>query len=172
MDDSQKKGPVPEARLGAVLGLTRETMRRLRNEHLREGQDFTLDGNRVLYTEEAAGRVAELVKVGGRQLKQLLEDVPAPKKAPPHHEATITGDTVTLRVWKTYATKREEGKLVYGKVLHAHFPDADPTEAANLVRVRVRSSEHYVRGMEIPAVHLVEDLYQCARPDPRWRGAW
>ena len=41
-----------------------------------------------------------------------------------------------------------------------------------LVRVKVRSSKNFIPGMRLPVRHLQDDLYELARPCPRWKGIW
>ena len=41
-----------------------------------------------------------------------------------------------------------------------------------VVRMRVRDSENFVAGMEVPLRHVAADLYECERRAPRWRGKW
>jgi len=46
------------------------------------------------------------------------------------------------------------------------------TDGLNMVRVRVRNSAGFVKDMLIPCRPVHDDVWELARPCPRWRGKW
>lgn len=40
------------------------------------------------------------------------------------------------------------------------------------IRIRVRNSRHFVKGMKAPVRCIDGDLFELTRPCPRWRGRW
>ena len=46
------------------------------------------------------------------------------------------------------------------------------TDGAGVLRVRVRNSENFIKGMKIPVRLIQGDLYELARACPRAKGRW
>jgi hypothetical protein len=142
-----------EMTVAANCGLSRDAIAELRKEHLTQGVHWDYVRKRVMYSAAGAARLRAAV------------DLPPDeeKDAPPN--TAEQPQAITLVVWRTFP----KGNT---RVVEAYAPGKDPLDRSNIVRVVVRSSEHYVPGMHVPAIHEWDDVYRCARPDPRWRGTW
>jgi len=153
--------PFYEVRIADVLGLSREVLMLFRREHLARMEDWTKDGNHVVYTWGACGQALEFFTGTASQLTDIaaLERLAAippvallQKKTAPR----LSKEVVTMKVAELYRNKRIIGARADGEV----------------VRVRVRSSKNFVIGMEIPVVQVEENLWDLARACPRRRGKW
>lgn len=157
----EKNGPqfdVPEKNLAGIVGLTPRLLRSLRSEQLREGVHWRLEQGRVCYGAEGVARVQELL-----DLTRSLET----GAAPPAKANAAGGPNkapVTLKVFRIFGANP--------KILEAHLPERDPAIVKNRVRVRVKNSANFTKGMEIPVTELSAGLYELARACPRSRGRW
>lgn len=143
-----------ETRVASACGLSRDRIAELRKAHLTQDVDWAYVCKRVLYTAAGAAKVRAAISL-------------PPVETTPPPETAEQPEPVTLAVWRTFP----QGNT---RIIEAYVPGTNPEERSNIVRVRVRSSEHYVPGMNIPAVPSEEGegLFTCARPDPRWKGTW
>ena len=142
-----------EARVAAECGISRDLASDLRRKHLIEGEDFAYVRKRVMYTGAGVAKLQAALSLEADDIK-----APAPDTAK-------QPEAVKLVVWRTFPTGNT-------KILEAYAPGKDPLDRGNIFRVQVRSSANYIKGMELPAIHEHDDVYRCARPDPRWRGTW
>lgn len=147
----------PESKLSHVLGPSRNELRRLRGIHLTEGIDWIVEKRRVVWTFS-----------GVEKIRAVLTLPPAPT-APEAASAVATTlpAPVTLLV--------HNARLVNNKLILAYAPGTDPSDPKNILRVRVRSSENFMRfvhgkPMEIKARHLDADYYELAGQCPRRKG--
>lgn len=151
---------VPESHLPNTLGINRDELRELRRAHLIEGTDWFLDGKNITYRPSGLQKIREALKLPPEE-----KNAPAPSEEHPQP----LPEPETLLVWNP--------RLVNTRILLAYKPDTDPHDPKNLLRVRVRSSENFVRSvngkpMELKARHIQADLYELATPCPRWKGRW
>lgn len=167
---------VREGQLSQRLGINRDVLRYLRQQHLQEDVHFARIAKKIHYTTEGADIIRQRLDLSPDELQKLI--AAAHEKAAPPEEplrqrrnADQSG-TVTLKVWKSFSFPQPDGSLRYNGVIEAYLPNTDPEVPANRLRVTVRSGANYVRHMEIPARHIAGDVYECTRPDPRWRGSW
>lgn len=147
----------PESKLSFVLGPSRNELRRLRGIHLQEGTDWLVEKRRVMWT-----------LTGVEKIRAVLT-LPPEKTAPVPACAVPTGlpEPVTLLVYNA--------RLVNKKLILAYAPGTDPGVPKNILRVRVRSSENFMRfvhgkPMEIKARLVQADLYELAGQCPRRKG--
>lgn len=152
-----------ELHLRTALGLNKDEVRALRQQHLVEGEHWVLYHKRVVYSLAGAVRLQELVGVSG----ELPEINAAPSSNADQPEA-LAEVLTTLVVYRT--------GLRNGRIILAHKKGAERERltTADLVRVRVRRDKNLVRGMEIPCRLLpgYKDLYELAHALPRRRGVW
>ena len=148
-----------EAHVAGSLGICRDHIRHLRQTFLTEGVHWAYVKKRVMLSEAALSILAQKKalpypttefseKAQGEAVAAQRLLLPAPFKG-------------TLVAWSSPKNSR---------ILLAYPPGTDPQNRLNLVRVRVRSNENFVRGMEFQAQHVNEDLYDLVGSCPRWRG--
>ena len=104
------------------LGVAEEVVRKLRKEHLREGEDFVREGNRIRYSAAAAARLMELLHVPpvvleAPSLRPLKAWVVRPRVNPRFVEARLMdGALIEVRV-------RDNRLLVPGMVMECTETD-------------------------------------------------
>jgi hypothetical protein len=147
----------PESKLSFVLGPSRNELRRLRGIHLQEGVDWLVEKRRVMWT-----------LTGVEKIRAVLT-LPPEKTAsvPACAVATALPAPVTLLVYNA--------RLFNKKMILAYAPGTDPGEPKNILRVRVRSSENFMRfvhgkAMEIKARLISGDQYELVGNCPRRKG--
>jgi hypothetical protein len=154
------------------LGVSEERVRELRaapNGPLEEGVDWMKEGNRIVYSEGAVGKLA--AALAGETTGKLGEKEEAAVE--PAEAAAETPAGIEIVVAKLWPNPR----YVAGVVLMDSDPRSHPgfapvPEGRPLVRVRVRSSLCLARGMVMAECrHLGSDLYECDRL-PRRKGQW
>jgi hypothetical protein len=148
-----------EAHVAGALGISRDHIRYLRKTFLKEGEHWAYVKKRVMLSASALSILAQKKalpypttefseKAQGEAVAAQRLLLPAPFKG-------------TLVAWSSPKNTR---------ILLAYFPGTDPNNRLNLVRVRVRDNQNFVRGMEFKARHINEDLYDLEGSCPRWRG--
>ncbi|MBM4165239.1 MAG: hypothetical protein FJ222_12485 [Lentisphaerae bacterium] len=156
-----------EREVAEKLGLSRATIRAVREKVLVRGRDYDLEGGAVKYTDAGLQRVE--LEVGAKTAAPSTTPSPAENRrggegqdSPPPASKAPEG---TLRD----DFSPQEAVVVRGfrnlRLIQAEI-------AGRLVRVRVRNSVNFVKGMRIPVRLLNGDLYELARRCPRWRGRW
>lgn len=140
--------PVLESALALELGLTKEAMRDLRKKHLAAGE-FALGRRGMCFTHAAANRLRAALGV-------------SEKKAPAEKE-TPAPSVVSTTVVTLYIKAKPMNKRIV-------LACADEALMGEVVRVRVRSSENFIKGMEIHALHDTGTLYSLVGRCPRFRG--
>lgn len=152
--------PYEEKRARAALGLHKDDMRALRKAKLSTA-DWTVYKKRVYLSHAALQAIAAAV-----QAPSLKKNAPASQIERRHDPDPATALPVTLRVVRT--------DLANDHLLLACDDDDDPDHPKRPLRVRVRTTAHFVRGMQIPArlVPGYDDLYELTRPLPRKKGKW
>jgi hypothetical protein len=140
-----------------VLGPSRNELRRLRGIHLQEGVDWVVEKRRVMWTLSGVEKI--------RRVLTLPPEKTAPD--PACAVATALPAPVTLLVYNA--------RLVNRKMILAYAPGTDPADAKNILRVRVRSADNFMRfvhgkPMEIKARLISGDQYELVGNCPRRRG--
>lgn len=167
-----------EAHVAGAMGISRDTIRDLRKKHLREDTHWAMDRGKVMLCDEAVRLLHEALRlatqtpapaVNASQRRAQATALPASRLIGPEGNPGMLlniqrGPEVILKAW--HATRNTA-------ILEAYHPGTDPSQRHNIVRVRVKSNENFVRHMELPA-RLVQppDLYELTRPCPRDRGRW
>lgn len=155
--------PYEENHLRYKMGLTKEDMRRHRQEHLMPSTDFTVHKKRVYWSLAAVRR---LLAVLSPSPKKNAPAPPARSGADPAPAKTTPPEIVTLRVVRCDLPNKH--------MLHACLPTEDPDRPKKTLRVRVRDTANFVRRMELPALRVegYTDLYDLAHALPRKKGKW
>lgn len=150
-----------ETHLPQRLGVSLDDLRELRVGCLREGVHWKKIKRRVTYCAQGVQALTEALEAS---------EPPESAAASPGDVAEDSGPvraavtTVTLVVFR--------GAQKNAHIIEAHLPDTNPADPQQRLRVRVKHSEHFVRGMQIPAIEIGPGFYELGRPCPRWRGKW
>lgn len=142
--------------MATALGLSIPVLRKLRREHLIEGEDWRIEGRFVVYTLSGRDRMSKLLE------NELQSHDPDGGKGPIEIAMPEpAGEVERADLWliKTVRNPRI--------VLAALTPGGEPDQ-----RVRVRSSANFLPGMVLPCLREAENLWTLGRACPRWRGKW
>lgn len=184
---------IPQGQVAAVLGIS-VTEIRARKKRLAEGTDWVRDGNRVLFCDEGVQKMRAALSLPAAPPELLVVITEAgpglPEKKPGAASAGAPGnggDTppVPRRVFHLpdappvpVAAEQVRELVVYRRVtnarlLEAHRAGADPNDRSQVVRVQVRDSANFTKGMLLP-VRLVQlpDLFEFTGRLPRWLGKY
>lgn len=161
-----------ERLIAGALGLTQDEIREIREKSLRPKEHWITHKRRIMYSPQGEQELIRLVKASER----------TPTPATPHRDNAEVPGALPSTVAKKNADKKGAPEIItlkvfrsglaHSQIIEAHFPDKDPANVKNRVRVRVRSDKHFTRGMEIPVTWLQEGLYLLARACPRSKGKW
>jgi hypothetical protein len=176
---------IRETRLCAELELSKDRLRERRAYYLQEGKHWAIVDKRVQYSQVGAEilRSTRAAVLPARGNKNAATGDAAPVRRP-----------IALLLEKNPpppAPLKFEGKLIAWaapprnrKVVICYFPGADPYNPMELVSLRVRDNQNFLRGMRIPddkppgskvrvnAVKDSQDVFELMGPTPRWRGRW
>lgn len=136
-----------ESKVAKTLGLARDRIRELREQHLEEGADWRTRGNAVVLTARGLEKITALAQ-------GETPAAPAPVKAGPPEVARL----VVARLCGNH------------RLLHARRRDAGPEAVALLVRVK--TNEHFMAGMEFDAIACGDGTFQFTGRLPRRKGRW
>lgn len=156
-----------EERLAARLGVSRELLRTFRDENLTEGQQWTMAGREVAYSE--AGVRMLLTHLGAR-LREKRPQGPGGLTIQGLLEEARLEDATEAVDEKKAAGPVEDELTVQALTRNGQIVMA--TRGEELVRVRVRESRHFVPGMRMTCRHLQADLWELVGRCPRFRGRW
>jgi hypothetical protein len=167
-----------ESALVSSLGLPRKKISALRGSALVRGVDWAHTAGEVRYSDAGRAKLHELLAIPAPAVAEDLapkdptsppfygvlnsaEDLatalaPLPPDDPPDHPPR-PGEIRVLVCVRTYPLNR--------RVVQARLGET-------LVRVRMRTSEHFVPAMELKARFVGADLWELAQRLPRWKGKW
>lgn len=152
MDRNQKKEELTrEEELAAQLGVSRDALREVRSKVLTEGPDWVKQGREVVL------RPAGVVKVHAALGHRSVAEAPDPK-APEGPAAPLQASAV--EVLRVHSIPRNKRLLLA------------VNGAGAVLRVRVKDSGKFTRGMEVSAVRCRGDLYEHVGRLPRYRGRY
>lgn len=144
-----EEGWVEESMIREALGVSRQAVKKMRDENLVEGVDFRRVKNRVELTQEAAKRLVQHTGKGDPEkiVQAAAEGLPAAEKK----------------------SRREDGKVtrIFAPnhlVLECELPGGD------LVPVRVRDNRKFIVGQVIPLIQGDGCLWFLDAPQPHVRG--
>jgi hypothetical protein len=163
-----------ESIIAGRLGISRDTVREIRERCLTEGVDWMREKKRVLLTDSGVARVAEAVKNTAPDAgpPEPVPEASAEKNAASGESSAVDGavscvDDVPAAAEKNAAVKRLK---VHKLVLNPRLILA--TDGAAVVRVRVPDCRNFIKGMEFNARLIGGDLYELVGRCPRFRGRW
>lgn len=148
---------LPESQLAHTLGPNRNELRALRQKILTKDVDWLYEKKRAVYTPSGIEKIRAHLRLSDEK------SAPAPIVALP--------EPITLLVWNC--------RLPHKRIILAYKPGTDPHDVKNLLRVRVRSSENFLRfingkPMELKA-RLIEghtNYYELVGRCPKAKGRW
>lgn len=173
---------VRETAVCAVLGMSKDELRRRREHFLAQGQHWDYVDKRVMLS-----RIGAQILAGTKNAS-----LPARQEARPATADSVRRrGPVALLCEKNPPPVRFTGQLIAWaapphnrKVVICHLPGTDPLQWQNLVTLRVRDNSNFLRGMPIPGtkppgnrvkvtgVGEREDVFDLQGPVPRWKGRW
>lgn len=155
-----------ESKVAGRLGLSRDTMRALRTEHLVYLADWETISGRICLTDDAVGKIAAVLRLPPVDAAPPISNAETEKSAP----SEATGTTTRLLVWNA--------KMKNRRIIEAYAVGTNPSLRQNILRVRVKNADNFLRvgydgkPMELPVVHVQADLYELVGPCPRKKGRW
>lgn len=136
------------------IGLSLDVARELRGRWLVEGEDFARVSNRIVYCEEGVQKLRE---------KARVPEETTGEKTPPGKDLEGV-QAVKMVVYRTVPNPR---------IVLCHLAGTAVPDLSNAVRLVVKSSKNFVRGMEAEGLRMdQEDLYELVGPTPRRKGHW
>ena len=158
-----------EKEIAEELGVPLDAVAEQRAKHLVRGQDYDRVGHFIAYAAAAKETILAVFRVPPEkaavdQDKKKAAEVGTPTAEPANAEAGAGGEP-------TVQTE-PEAVLAVVSALYRNTRLVGATIGINEIRVRVRNSRNFVRGMEIPVRHVRDDVYELARRAPRFRGKW
>lgn len=158
MSDVQTEFTEKESSLSRSMGIPRGSLREARSKLL-EGTDWAMVNNAVMYSETGMKRL-ERVLTGKTEYGPTAH---AEKATGPVNDSDAAlvhapAPPVQKKCVVTSVTRNRQ-------ILMANIDEKD-------CRVRVRSSENFVPGMELTVHHIDEDLYEFIGRCPRAKGRW
>ena len=147
---------IVERELAAELGISHNQLKGLRAQHLQETADWRLVQGFVCYTPKARAKVMAAL---GLKITQ-------PKKRPPAPE----GNVRALLPAKSATSLAVQLATIVGLTKNRHIVMADL--GPERIRIRVKASRNFRKGMEAPVRLLEDNLYELACRCPRRSGRW
>jgi hypothetical protein len=141
---------VSEETAAEMLGIRISEVKRLKRKLLLEGVDYLIDGKTIKISPDGLKKVSAAVRpLERKEVKALVVEIPS---NPLRRDLVVDGTCPNPRI------------------LMAHFDDASgPVK----VRVRVRDSRNFTKGMTVPDCRMVDEtLYAFEGRLPRLRGRW
>lgn len=150
-----------EIKMAALLGLSRDEIRALRQEYLTEGTHFKTVKKRLYLSEQGVNLLLS---------KKTLPRPAAPINTPPSETAArprqllliapFEGD---LLVWQ---------KANNPRILLLIYPHDHMDSPQFIAQMQVRDNKNFVRGMKVRARHIEGVWYEHVGNLPRWRGKY
>lgn len=125
--------------------------------HLVQGVDWVVEKRRVVWALSGVEKIRALLTL------------------PPEKNASAPVSAVPAGLPVAVELLVYNPRLTNKRMILCYRPETDPAKPENIVRVRVRSSENFVRlvhgrPMVIKARHIQADLYELAGQCPRRKG--
>lgn len=171
-----------ESSLAGRFGVSREEVRRARKRALSD-EDWGVDRKRVVVSPEGVKKLAEELQVmrsekneeasnfasagaggvetGAGAAEEQGEGIASQNDGSPEVEQALGPAEAEVEYFELH-------KLV----VNPRMILARSKATGQVVRIKVKDAGKFCRGMEIPARQIQGDLYELARPEPRWRGRW
>lgn len=177
--------------VASLLGIPMSEIR-ARKKNLAEGVDWVRSGNNVLFCDAGVKKMRAGLNLAASPAQEaslplalpaamvapVVPDEAPAKKTPPPARGSDSPRRVFCLPDAPPSPEQVRVLVVHQRVanpqiLEAHRPGADATDRSQVVRVRVRSSANFVRGMVLE-VRLVQlpDLFEFTGRLPRWLGKY
>lgn len=148
-----------EVELAAATGIHARVFQRLRLKELKEGSDWKLSGQKVVYGKNALARALELAT--GEKVKKSGAIAGLPLNELERRcllQISVATPPVTAIMARFFPNRHLIGAtLADGKLIH----------------VRVKSAKNFRRGMELPLRwNEGVQMFELARKLPRFPGRW
>jgi len=164
-----------EKDLAASMGVDRDLLRQIRQAKFKEGEDFRKKGRAIILTEKALHTIKKVLF--GKKPPQPAERPPVAPDAPDPEMVEAYEDTIEQAAQKARIDENSGkkpplllGPEVHTLIMHKKYRNKRIIGAYlgdKLMRVEVRNSHHFKRGMELPCVHVQQDLYKFVGKAPR-----
>lgn len=161
-----------ERNVATEIGLSSEAIRELRLKYLDPEEDWALVRGLVRYTKKARDILLTAVRIPPAEAPSVA---PAGAEAPTQSEAAETlraigpgGAWTILEDPRPWRPAEVTGRYKNRRVFLARLL----VEPFTIVTVRVRDSEKFLVGMEVPVRAIDVNLYELASRLPRWPGRW
>ena len=171
--------PFEESTVRKKLGLTKDDLRPWRKKRLVEGADFITHKKRLYWNAGAVRQAFEQFGLSAPPLpgepgaSTIPHDREAEKGDVAREPEPVTAPPGPPAIEQLLVVRAD---LANRRMLQACPKGDNPERPKRLLRVRVRSADNFIRGMEIPAIRVeaygMTDLYDLARALPRKRGVW
>lgn len=145
---------IAEADAAKSIGLSRETIRQLRETALVRGIDWAIDRGKVMLTQEGVDQIARHAK----NAPAAASLAPGPPQPP--IEQPIEVELTVVRA-----------NLVNWHVLEAVTADGARVTVRTTAQTP-RSASNFIPGMKIRAHRTESEIYQQVGRAPRYRGRW
>jgi hypothetical protein len=149
--------PWTEIGLSRTLGVNRSLLKNIRADFKR-GEDWTVEGKNVLWSEKGAGRAASLIG-----LPIVIKDDGSPSGVEITNAPTIEMVNGNLPSCEEMEVTRYE--FINPRIIEAKLPDGE------LVFVTVTSNKNFRKGMKIRA-ELRGNVWTLDGRCPRYPGRW
>lgn len=165
-----------EEEVAKTLGVTRGEIKKLRAAHLQEGADWEVQGRDVVLTDDGLTRLQDAIarlKVKAAEKEQATQNElhAMYEEQSAQHVSKIMPEVLQGILQKVQENRKAEKMKVLKTFRNPRIMEC-ATEEGKVVRVRVRSSENFLPGMELQAFHEQDDVYTFEGRCPRWRGKW
>lgn len=145
-----------EKQMAVALGIPLRSLREIRKKMLAE-KDWRREGRAVVLNPAGIKKLEEMLELKKKAGEPANEDAVKPQRKGEGKGLGLEGEELTGRVAKIWHSK--------ARVLGVEI-------AGELLKVRVRTCEKFLLGMEIPIRKIGPDMWELARALPRWRGKW
>lgn len=152
------------------IGINRDIFREFRLKHLTEYADWEINAGQVFLSEDAAKKTLRHIEL------QITQDTPqdmsSSGKASTHPSEPLMG---ALKQSALFPDEKRQVSLMVctlyrnPRIIGALNPE-DPDK--KVLRVRVKNSKNFIKGMKIPCRHVKNDLWDLVGRCPRSRGRW
>lgn len=151
-----------ESVLASRMGVNRQILREKRKAAT-EGEHWSwVGGNRVCWSEAGLVWLENALRAprNDRGVDPSPESSTAGNEQDAHAALAKPAQKTAVRQFSVVRTFLSNPRLLLA------------TDGLNMVRVRVRNSAGFVKDMLIPCRPVHDDVWELARPCPRWRGKW
>lgn len=175
-----------EGQIAQATGLTVEKIRQIREVDLYEKEDWIKSGREIFYTEEGKAKFLKIISDKFENRPNLTQDEPIKEIAPSDdltssdepnpltlNESGVSFEQVSESFEESieFTSSKPVPLTVSARCLNPRLIIATANNG-DLVRVRVRDSQNFQKGMSLTAKQIQADLYELVGRCPRFKGRW